>query len=151
MAVVADRANAAPRKTARRKPAKRARRGGPPRRSVGDFERIIAGLEERINQLTSAQNIRQSVTGATNQMGDAVSAVINRASTQVGEYVADKVSGVAGRVRDSATSVTGVAKAGTGAMQRIGGELERRPLMTVAIALGIGFLAGLAGRRDNAA
>ena len=79
-----------------------------------------SGLEERINQLTSAQNIRQTVTGATNQMGDAVSAVINRASTQVGEYVADKVSGVAGRVRDGATSVTGVAKAGPARCSAIG-------------------------------
>jgi hypothetical protein len=40
---------------------------------------------------------------------------------------------------------------GTGAIQKIGSEIERRPMMTVAIALGIGFLAGLAGRaRDPA-
>jgi ElaB/YqjD/DUF883 family membrane-anchored ribosome-binding protein len=27
--------------------------------------------------------------------------------------------------------------------------LEKRPFMTVAIALGVGFLAGLAGRREE--
>jgi ElaB/YqjD/DUF883 family membrane-anchored ribosome-binding protein len=118
---------------------------------VGELQRIIMGLEERINQLTSHNNIRQTVTGATNQMGDVVTDVINRTSAHVGEYVADKVSNVADRIRGGATSVTGAAKSGTGAMQRIGAEIERRPMMTVAIALGIGFLAGLVGRRDNAA
>ncbi|BAT59820.1 hypothetical protein GJW-30_1_02354 [Variibacter gotjawalensis] len=135
---------------AKRKTARRTTRRAAPKRNISELERIIAGLESRINELTSSSNIRQKVTGATDQVGDLVSDVVHRASAQVGNYVAESISGVAGKVRDGATSVTGVAKSGTNAMARIGTELEKRPMMTVAIALGIGFLAGLAGRRDAA-
>jgi hypothetical protein len=111
---------------------------------VNELERVIRSLENRLAQLTSRDTIRSTVSGATHQVGSAVT----RASNQVGEMVADRLTDVATKIRGGATSVTGAARVGTGAMQRIGNELERRPLMTVAIALGIGFLAGLAGRRE---
>ena len=113
-------------------------------RDVGELERVIRSLENRLARLTSADNIRSSVSGATNQVGN----VVTKASNQVGEMVADTLTEVATKIRGGATSVTGAARLGSGAMQRIGEELERRPLMTVAVALGIGFLAGLAGRRE---
>jgi ElaB/YqjD/DUF883 family membrane-anchored ribosome-binding protein len=113
-------------------------------RDVNELERVIRSLENRLARLTSRDTIRSTVSGATNQVGHAVT----RASNQVGEMVADRLTDVATKIRGGATSVTGAARLGTGAMQRIGDELERRPLMTVAIAIGIGFLAGLAGRRE---
>ncbi len=113
-------------------------------RSVGELEQVIRSLEHRLAQLTSRKNIRSTVSSATNQVGSAVT----NASNHVGDMVADTLADVATKIRGSATSVTSAARLGTGAMQRIGTELERRPLMTVAIALGIGFLAGLAGRRE---
>lgn len=111
---------------------------------MNELERVIRSLENRLAQLTSRDTIRSTVSGATNHVGHAVT----RASNQVGEMVADRLTDVATRIRGGATSVTGAARLGTGAIQRIGDELERRPLMTVAIAIGIGFLAGLAGRRE---
>jgi len=113
-------------------------------RDVGELERVIRSLENRLARLTSPDNIRSSVSGASNQVGN----VVTKASNHVGEMVADTLTEVATKIRGGATSVTGAARLGTGAMQRIGEELERRPLMTVAVALGIGFLAGLAGRRE---
>jgi hypothetical protein len=113
-------------------------------RDVGELERVIRSLEDRLARLTSADNIRSSVSGATNQVGN----VVTKASNHVGEMVADTLTEVATKIRGGAASVTGAARLGSGAMQRIGEELERRPLMTVAVALGIGFLAGLAGRRE---
>jgi ElaB/YqjD/DUF883 family membrane-anchored ribosome-binding protein len=113
-------------------------------RDVNELERVIRSLENRLARLTSRDTIRSTVSGATNQVGHAVT----RASNQVGEMVADRLTDVATKIRGGATSVTGAARLGTGAIQRIGDELERRPLMTVAIAIGIGFLAGLAGRRE---
>ena len=112
---------------------------------MSELERIIEGLETRIAELTSRNGIRSTIHGATDQMGSAV----NRASHQVGDMVADTLAEFAERLRGGATSVTSAARVGTGAMQRIGAELEKRPFMTVAIALGIGFLAGLAGRREE--
>jgi hypothetical protein len=83
-------------------------------------------------------------------MSQAVNEVVTHASDQVGDLIANSLTDIAGRVRTGANSVTGVARVGTGAIQRIGTEIEKRPLMTVAIALGIGFLAAMAGRREAA-
>jgi hypothetical protein len=114
---------------------------------IGELERMIRSLEERILNLTSAQTIRSTVSGATDQVNQAVT----RASGHMGDVAADMLTDVADRLRGGVTSVTGVAKVGTQAVQRVGSELERRPMMTVAIALGLGFLAGLAGRRSEQA
>jgi len=122
----------------------RARRKRP---TVGELERVIESLEARLAQLTSGGHIRSTVSGATNQVGR----VVTQASHHMGEAVADTLTDVAAKFRSGATSVTGAARMGTGAMRKIGSELERRPFMTVAVALGIGFLAGLAGRQDDAA
>jgi len=140
-------------KRAPRRPAKarsaRGRRNGHTAVSrtadVGELERIIRGLEQRLAQLTDPGHIRSTISTATGQMNRAVST----ASDHVGDLVADTLSDMAGRLRSGATSVTGAARVGTSAVQRIGAEIERRPLMTVAIAVGLGFLAGLAGRRDQ--
>ena len=115
-------------------------------RSVADLEQLIRSLEARIADLTSDRTIRSTVSGATGQVGQAAV----RASHQVGDLVADTLTDFADRVRGSANSVTSAARVGTGALQKIGTEMERRPLMTVAIALGIGFLAAMAGRREAA-
>jgi hypothetical protein len=114
---------------------------------IGELERVIRSLEERLARLTDDRQIRSTISGATGQVGR----VVASASDHVGDMVADTLTDVAGRFRAGATSVTDAAKAGTNAMHRIGVELERRPLMTVAIALGIGFLAGIVGRRDPSA
>lgn len=146
----------APRKTAKRisranGAATRRRRTAARTRSrnveIGELERMIRSLEERILNLTSAQTIRSTVSGATDQVNQAVT----RASGHMGDVAADMLTDVADRLRGGVTSVTGVAKVGTQAVQRVGSELERRPMMTVAIALGLGFLAGLAGRRSEQA
>ena len=127
--------------------AKRAR--SPARRraaNVGELEKTIRNLEKRIAYLTSSQGIRSAVSGATSEVGR----VVTRASNNVGDMVGDMLTDVAGRTRGSATAVTGVARSGANALSKVATELERRPLMTVAIAVGIGFLAAMVGRREQA-
>lgn len=125
---------------------------------IGELEQVIRALEAKIAHLTSGEGIRSTISDATNQVGKAVSGVTNQAgkavsnaTTHVGDMAADMLTEVADRLRTGANSVTGVARSGAGAVQKIGAELERRPIMSVAIALGIGFLAGLAGRRNEQA
>lgn len=129
-----------------RRTVRRTTRASTPRKSVGELEQVIRSLEERVAQLTDPRQIRSTVSGATGQVSRAVTST----SDHIGDLVADTLSDVAERLRGGATSVTGAARVGTHAIRRIGGELERRPLMTIAIALGIGFIAGMAGRRDQA-
>jgi ElaB/YqjD/DUF883 family membrane-anchored ribosome-binding protein len=123
--------------------ARRTTRRRPPTQ-VSELERIIANLEAQIAHLTSGNGIRSTIHGATNHVGRALA----QASNHVGDVVADKLTGVAGQVRNGANSVTGVARVGTSAARRIGVEVERHPFMTVAIALGLGFMAGMAGRQE---
>lgn len=135
------------RKSAARRANSRSRTRRPPRgRSVAELEQVIETLEGRIAELTSPNAIRSAVAGASNQ----VSQVAARATSQVGDLVADSLTELAERMRGSAHSVTGAARASTTALQRIGTEIERRPLMTVAIAVGLGFLAAMMGRREAA-
>lgn len=124
---------------------------------ISELEQVIRGLESRIAQLTNGETIRNTIHGATDQVGKAVSNAttsvsnaVGGAASHAGDMAADMLTDVAARLRNGATSVTGVAKLGTGAIQKVGSEMERRPLMTVAIALGLGFLAGMSGRRTDA-
>ena len=41
-----------------------------------------------------------------------------------------------------------VAKLGTNALRRVVSEIDRRPLLTVAIAAGIGFIVAMARRPE---
>jgi ElaB/YqjD/DUF883 family membrane-anchored ribosome-binding protein len=138
----------------RRSPARattrrRAANGNGPRRrraasasNLSQLEQLIRNLEARVSELTSGSGIRSNVRQASSQVGNLMSG----ATHQVGEAVADTLTEVADKFRNGAHSVTSMARLGTGALHKITDEVEKRPFMTVAIALGIGFLAGLAGK-----
>lgn len=110
--------------------------------NLNQLEQLIRNLEARVSELTSSSGIRSNVRQASSQVGNLMSG----ATHQVGEVVADTLTEVADRFRNGAHSVTSMARLGTGAISKITDEVEKRPFMTVAIALGIGFLAGLAGK-----
>ena len=110
--------------------------------NLGHLEQLIRDLEARVSELTSDSSIRSNVRQASSQAGNLMSG----ATQQMGEVVADTLTDVADKLRNGAHSMTSMARLGTGAFQKIADEVEKRPFMTVAIALGIGFLAGLAGK-----
>jgi ElaB/YqjD/DUF883 family membrane-anchored ribosome-binding protein len=122
--------------------------------SFNDLNRAIHILEGHIEQLTSSDEIRAIFGGA----GKRVRKVATRTSGPVGEVVADRLgeavagglSEVGTRLQGRATAVTGAARTAVDAMQQVGAQLERQPLMTIAIALGIGFLAMTSSRSDSA-
>ena len=102
---------------------------------ITEIEREIAGLmrdlENRLGRLNTL-----SRKGASH------------AASEASGFVSDTLSETADRLRNGAHAVTDEAtKLGTDALRRIEDEVEQRPLLTLAIAAGIGFLAGMAGRR----
>ncbi len=102
---------------------------------ITEIEREIAGLmrdlENRVGRLNTL-----SRKGASH------------AASEASGFVSDTLSETADRLRNGAHAVTDEAtKLGTDALRRIEDEVEQRPLLTLAIAAGIGFLAGMAGRR----
>lgn len=67
----------------------------------------------------------------------------------VNDLVYGAVSGVTGRVRDNArTAADDVTKFGNQTIREVAAQIDKRPLLTLTIAAGIGFIAGLARRQD---
>ena len=102
---------------------------------VVKIEREIAGLmhdlEERIGRLNTLT--KRSAANAASEASD---------------FVTETLSETADRLRNGAHTVGDEAsRFGNEALKRIEDEVEQRPLLTLAIAAGIGFLAGMAGRR----
>jgi ElaB/YqjD/DUF883 family membrane-anchored ribosome-binding protein len=117
---------------------KTARSGDDTARSGDDIaaiEDLMQDLETRLRRLNSK----------------AKSETID-APTEVSEFVNTALAGIAARLRDGAENVTHsvtdeAARVGTDAIKKIWNEIEHRPLATLALAAGIGYLLGLL-RRD---
>ena len=102
---------------------------------IAGIEREIAGLMRDLEQRVSRLNTL-SRNGASH------------AASEASDYVTEALSDTAERLRNGAHAMTDeAAKLGGDALRKIEDEVEQRPLLTLAIAAGIGFLAGMAGRR----
>lgn len=95
-------------------------------------------LEKRLRRLSSLSN------SAEEEISDAIG--------HVGDFVNDALAGIMNRVRESAANVgqsvaDEASQLGNKAVKRVVDEIEHRPLMMLAVALGVGFLVGFANRR----
>ena len=104
---------------------------------VGEIERRLRILERSIEKLgaRASSNTRDTAEG-------------------LGEALASALSNWADRFRQSASSLSDqsaaigkdAARYGTAALNQISNETEQRPLIAVAVALGVGILIGIAMR-----
>ena len=78
---------------------------------------------------------------ASHQVGDAISTILNEMVERFRQG-RQAAGDQAGRLSNQALNLG--AKYGSDALQRAASEVEERPLVTVAIALGIGILIGAA-------
>lgn len=102
----------------------------------------VASIEREIGQLMHDIEARVGRLNALARKN------VKDAASDAGEYVSDTVSDAADRVRNGASMMSDeAARMGGDAIKRIEDEVGQRPLLTLAIAAGIGFLAGMAGRR----
>ena len=105
---------------------------------IGDIERRLLALQRGLEKLgtRASSNARNSTDG-------------------LGEAIASALSSWADRFRQGASSVSDqsaifgkdAARFGTAALSRISSETEQRPLIAVAVALGVGVLIGMAMHR----
>ena len=85
-------------------------------------------------------------------MGARSAAGATQAVDHVGEVIASTLSSVAEGLRGRADSMSNdvaklggeAARLGQRALRRVAGEVEHRPLITLAVAVGVGILVGLA-------
>jgi ElaB/YqjD/DUF883 family membrane-anchored ribosome-binding protein len=102
---------------------------------IAAIEDLVSDLEKRLRRLTASTS--REVSGASSDVGDFVSEALGR---------------ITNRVRDSASEASKsladeTTRFGTDAFKKLTDEVEQRPLLMLAAAAGIGFLAGLANRR----
>jgi len=112
------------------------------RRSSNTASDDIVEIEQEIAQLMRDLETRVGRLNTLTKRGAA------NAASQAGEFVSETLAEAREKLRNGAYAVTGEAtRLGGDALRRVEEEVEQRPLLTLAIAAGIGFLAGMAGRR----
>ena len=102
---------------------------------AGEIEQRLRALEKRLNEIGA-----RASTNSRDLVGD------------LGDVIASALSSWADRVRQGASTVgdqsaalsKDAARLGTMAIDRIGEESRQRPLVAVAVALGVGILIGWA-------
>lgn len=105
---------------------------------VAAIESLMSDLEQRLHNLSvHSNNARGEISGAT---------------SDVREFVNDALADIMKRMRDRTASVgqsavDEAARIGNHTLKKITDEFEQRPLTLLAIAAGIGFLAGFSNRR----
>ncbi|MFN3657882.1 MAG: hypothetical protein ACK4UO_11560 [Pseudolabrys sp.] len=102
---------------------------------IAAIEELMSDLEKRLRRLSGTA--RTEAAGASSDVGDFVSETLDRIMTRV----RDSAAGLTQSVSEEATRVSGDA------FKKLTNEVENRPLVMLAVAAGIGFLAGLANRR----
>lgn len=101
-----------------------------------EVDDMIAALEAKIDRLNriSKQGASHAAQGANDVMLNAISGLTGQ---------------MTGRIQHTAHAASDeVAKFGNQALRRIVSEIDQRPFLTLAIAAGIGFIAGLARPRE---
>jgi ElaB/YqjD/DUF883 family membrane-anchored ribosome-binding protein len=102
----------------------------------------IADIEHEIGQLM------HDIEARVGKLNALAKRSAKDAANGATEFVSDTVSEAADSMRNGAHAVSDEAsRLGGDAVRRIEDEVSQRPLLTLAIAAGIGFLAGMAGRR----
>lgn len=102
---------------------------------------------------TMLPNVREierrlrSVEQQLERVGDGTSASTTEVVERVGAAIAPVLSSIADRFRGGAHSMSDeAANLGNDALRRLFNEVEHRPLITLAVAVGVGILVGLASR-----
>jgi ElaB/YqjD/DUF883 family membrane-anchored ribosome-binding protein len=102
---------------------------------IAAIEDLMNDLEKRLRRLSGTA--RNETAGAAGDVKDFVSEGLER----IMERVRTSASEVTNSVADEATRL------GTDAFKRLTDEVEHRPFVMLAVAAGLGYLAGMATRR----
>lgn len=102
---------------------------------IAAIDDLVSDLEKRLRRLTA--NTRHEASGASGEISDFVSEALDRIMNRVRESASD----VSQSLAEEATRI------GSDSFKKLTDEVEHRPLLMLALAAGVGFLAGLANRR----
>jgi ElaB/YqjD/DUF883 family membrane-anchored ribosome-binding protein len=102
---------------------------------IGDIDQRLRALERRLERVGGRS--AASAAQAADRVGETIVSAL--------QSMADRLQGGAHSVRDEAAKIgSEAAKLGNHALRRLSNEVEHRPLVTLAVAIGVGILVGLA-------
>jgi hypothetical protein len=110
------------------------------------IERQLRALENELERIgrKAGRRATAGVSAAGDQIGDTLAPILNEIVDRLrsgGRLAGDE----AARFGNEAVKVG--ARVGNDALRRLATEVEHRPLVTLAVAIGVGILIGIAGRR----
>jgi len=111
--------------------------------SVADVQRLLHQIEDRLSHLRrSAERASSSAPRAADRIADSIATALND--------IASRFRGGARAVGTEASQFGDDAlKLGNDALRTLTKEVEQRPLVTLAVAFGVGMIAaGLLARRS---
>jgi len=110
-----------------------------PSERIADLERLVRDLEKRLTLLS--RRAASDAPQAVDRVGDAIASALGE--------IADRFRGRARSLGKDATAFSDEAlEFGNDALRKLTREVEQRPLILLAVALGVGALAaGLFARR----
>ena len=105
----------------------------------------LASIEGRLRA------IEKDIERLGRQTGRRASSGLSAASDQIGDALSPILSEIADRIRDGGSlneAAKRGARMGNQALRVVTDEMGQRPLLALAVALGIGVLIGISGRRS---
>jgi ElaB/YqjD/DUF883 family membrane-anchored ribosome-binding protein len=111
--------------------------------SVAAIQKHLGAVEKELAKIgrIAGRQTSDVAAKASDQIGDAISTIMNEMADRFRK--GGQAAGYqAGRLGNQALDLG--AKYGSDALDRVAGEAEQRPLITVAVAIGIGILIGAA-------
>lgn len=98
-------------------------------------------------------NLMQDLEARLRRVNSKTKTEMSDASGDITEFVSDALAEIGNRVRKGAQNITeNAADEAAGAtndtIKKIWEEVEQRPLLTLALAAGIGYLLGVIARRE---
>ena len=113
------------------------------RARAADVDRLLDDVERRLSRLSNM--LPAAASAKTDRMSDTIASALNDIADRFSSR-ARSVSKDAGRIGERVTA--DAFHLGDEALRKVAREVEQRPLVTLAIAVGVGALAaGLLSRR----
>jgi hypothetical protein len=115
--------------------------------NLSAIEGRLRALEKELERIgrTAGRRTSAGMSAAGDHVGDAIAAAVTEIVDRFrsGRRLAGNEAARFGKM-----AAKSGARIGNDALHRIATEVEHRPLVTLAVAIGIGVLIGIAGRRN---
>jgi ElaB/YqjD/DUF883 family membrane-anchored ribosome-binding protein len=113
---------------------------GDVRAMQAEIRNLAGDLQDRLARLNGMS--RNGASHASERVQDFISDTLDQLTSKAVTHLAEPVQERMSELTDEATRMSNKA------IRRVSREIDRRPLLTLAIAAGVGYLAGMMTRRE---